>query len=62
MPNPTPEQLKKLDDLIEEMGFSVETDNDGQIVLYTGLSFDEYGEIVGFVDDPEGRRAEEVQG
>lgn len=33
----TPSQQKRLSKIIEELGFAVETDNTGQVVLYTGL-------------------------
>ena len=50
MPNPTPSQLKRLAKIIDELGFSVETDNTGQVVLYTGLMFDENEELVEWED------------
>jgi hypothetical protein len=50
MSNPTPSQLKRLAKIIDELGFSVETDNTGQVVLYTGLMFGENGELVRWVD------------
>jgi hypothetical protein len=53
MSNPTPSQLKRLAKIIDELGFSVETDNTGQVVLYTGLMFDENEELVEWVDDGE---------
>jgi hypothetical protein len=51
MSNPTPSQLKRLAKIIDELGFSVETDNTGQVVLYTGLMFGENGELVRWVDE-----------
>lgn len=51
MSNPTPSQLKRLAKIIDELGFSVETDNTGQVVLYTGLMFDENEELVEWVDE-----------
>lgn len=39
-----------LDDLLPG-GFSIETDNHGQIVIYTGLKQEDDGELVSF--DPE---------
>jgi hypothetical protein len=50
MSNPTPSQLKRLAKIIDELGFSVETDNTGQVVLYTGLMFDENEELVEWED------------
>jgi hypothetical protein len=32
-------------------GFSIETDNHGQLIIYTGLCEDLDGELVEFVDD-----------
>lgn len=49
MPNPTPSQLKRLSKIIDELGFAVETDNTGQVVLYTGL-MDVNGELVEWED------------
>lgn len=43
-----------LDDLEEALadilpaGFQVETDNHGQVIIYTGLSLDDDGELVDF--------------
>ncbi len=51
MSNPTPSQLKRLAKIIDELGFSVETDKKGQVVLYTGLMFDENEELVEWVDE-----------
>lgn len=50
MSNPTPSQLKRLAKIIDELGFAVETDNTGQVVLYTGLMFDENEQLVEWED------------
>jgi hypothetical protein len=47
-------KTKKFWDIVNKYGWSVETDNSGQIVLYTGLMFDsENDNIVKFVDQEE---------
>jgi hypothetical protein len=50
MSNPTPSQLKRLAKIIDELGFAVEKDNTGQVVLYTGLMFDENEQLVAWED------------
>ena len=50
MSNPTPSQLKRLAKIIDELGFAVEKDNTGQVVLYTGLMFDENEQLVALED------------
>lgn len=37
-----------LDELFPERNFSIETDNHGQIVIYTGLKQEDDGELVTF--------------
>ncbi len=37
-----------LDELFPERNFSIETDNHGQIVIYTGLKQEDDGELVPF--------------
>lgn len=37
-----------LDELFPERNFSIETDNHGQIVIYTGLRQEDDGELVTF--------------
>ncbi len=36
--------------IVDKYGWSVETDNEGQIVLYTGLMFSDENEITPWVD------------
>jgi hypothetical protein len=49
--------VSNLEELEEELsnilprGFTIETDNNGQLVIYTGLSSDEDGELMEFEDD-----------
>ena len=50
MSNPTPSQLKRLAKIIDELGVAVEKDNTGQVVLYTGLMFDENEQLVAWED------------
>jgi hypothetical protein len=48
--------LEELEEALEEIfpnGFQIETDNHGQIIIYTGLSQDEDGELVDFEEDEE---------
>ena len=46
--------LEDLEEALEEVlphGFEVDVDNNGQIVIYTGLTQDEDGELVEFEGD-----------
>ena len=48
--------LEDLEEALEEVlphGFEVDVDNNGQIVIYTGLTQDEDGELVEFEGDDE---------
>ena len=38
---------------INDNDIPIETDNDGQIVIYTGLKFAENGEVISFCDNNE---------
>ena len=43
------EELEEaLSDILESSSFSVETDSHGQVIIYTGLSLDDNGELVDF--------------
>lgn len=42
------EDLEDALDVLFPNGFSIETDNHGQIVIYTGLTQDEDGELLPF--------------
>lgn len=46
--------IEELEEALEELfhgGFSIETDNHGQIVIYTGLTQDDEGELVASEED-----------
>ena len=46
--------LEELEEALEEVfpnGFQIETDNHGQIIIYTGLRQDDDGELVDFEGD-----------
>jgi hypothetical protein len=43
--------IEELEEALEEIlpaGFQIETDNHGQLIIYTGLSQDDDGELVDF--------------
>ena len=40
-----------LDELFPDRNFSIETDNHGQVIIYTGLKQDDDGELVLFESD-----------
>jgi len=46
--------IEELEEALEELfhgGFSIETDTNGQIVIYTGLTQDDEGELVASEED-----------
>jgi len=46
--------IEELEEALEEIlpaGFQIETDNRGQLIIYTGLRQDDDGELVDFDDD-----------
>lgn len=48
--------IEELEEALEDVlpnGFQIETDNHGQIIIYTGLRQDDDGELVDFVDEDE---------
>ncbi len=48
--------IEELEEALEEVlpnGFQIETDNHGQLIIYTGLRQDDDGELVDFVDEDE---------
>jgi hypothetical protein len=48
--------IEELEDALEDIlpnGFSIETDNHGQIIIYTGLAQDDDGELIDFVEEDE---------
>ena len=48
--------LEELEEALEEVlpnGFQIETDNHGQIIIYTGLRQDDDGELVDFEGEEE---------
>lgn len=48
--------LEELEEALEEVlpnGFQIETDNHGQIIIYTGLRQDDDGELVDFEAEEE---------
>lgn len=56
--------LEDLEEALEEVlphGFEVDIDNNGQIVIYTGLTQDEDGELVEFEGDDDEEDDEEEE-
>ena len=45
--------LEELEEALEELlpSYQIETDNDGQIIIYTGLTESDDGELVPFDED-----------
>lgn len=46
--------IEELEEALEDVlpnGFQIETDNHGQIIIYTGLMQDDDGELIDFVAD-----------
>lgn len=46
--------IEELEEALEDIlpnGFQIETDNHGQIIIYTGLQQDDDGELVDFVQE-----------
>lgn len=53
--------LEDLEEALEEIlphGFEVDTDKNGQIVIYTGLTQDDEGDLVEFEDDDDDDKEE----
>lgn len=48
--------IEELEEALEDIlpnGFQIETDNHGQLIIYTGLQQDDDGELVTFVNEDE---------
>jgi hypothetical protein len=48
--------IEELEEALEDIlpaGFQIETDNHGQLIIYTGLAQDDDGELVDFESDEE---------
>jgi hypothetical protein len=48
--------LEELEEALGDIlppGFSIETDSHGQLIIFTGLSSDDDGELIDFEDDEE---------
>lgn len=48
--------IEELEEALEDIlpaGFQIDTDNHGQIIIYTGLQQDDDGELVDFVNEDE---------
>jgi hypothetical protein len=55
--------IEELEEALKELmpGFQIETDNEGQLVVYTGLTEDEDGELLPIDEDDESSFDEETE-